>query len=479
MHCLVNYIIDFLDALIAKNKLNLANELMDNIKQISHFNIPHIWLRFADCYTLQKKYNLAIDEYIKVINNEKNENLILSAQLKLLQIYFIKNDEINANKLLNIIHKYKDNSDEKNNAEINEDSTVFKPQKRMRLNPLLISYFECGLFGTALVPKELLQLELLNIELRTQYKECLNLFKTQQYYKYICKCESKIIQLFALCHSAPNLIDKKYKVILKEAMDKDQFGLQVEPYNKESQVGAVVISNFNYTIGKNDIRIKKWSHIFSINGEEVTEWKLDETKHVLNNGIIPMEIEFIREQNIFPLLKQNRNSAQKRIYTINHLAHVLKDSRVLELIVYLCKIWYECDAMDENFNVSEYKKLKQIELMLNIICEASLSLNSQKMELNEFFMAELHLLMANIYFNNNYIETCYHQLIKVLQLQPNNLNAMRYLYLIYRHSHHHPKIERTIKRQLEKKNDNKLLLIWYGHYRKIIMWITRKIAIHM
>ncbi len=42
------------DALIAKHKLNLANELMENIKQNFIFNIPQIWLRFADCYTLQK-----------------------------------------------------------------------------------------------------------------------------------------------------------------------------------------------------------------------------------------------------------------------------------------------------------------------------------------------------------------------------------------------------------------------------------------
>ncbi len=65
------------------------------------------------------------------MRNEKNENVILSAQMKLLQIYFIKNDEINANILSKIIHKYKENSDEKNNNDINEDSTEFKPQKRI------------------------------------------------------------------------------------------------------------------------------------------------------------------------------------------------------------------------------------------------------------------------------------------------------------------------------------------------------------
>ncbi len=37
--------------------------------------------------------------------------------------------------------------------------------------------------------------------------------------------------------------------------------------------------------------------------------------------------------------------------------------------------------------MNEYKKLEQIEMILCTICEASSSLNPQRMELNEFFMA--------------------------------------------------------------------------------------------
>merc|ERR1712130_190045 len=68
--------------------------------------------------------------------------------------------------------------------------------------------------------------------------------------------------------------------------------------------------------------------------------------------------------------------------------------------------------------------------------------------------------MANIHCNDGKFEHCYRALVRVLDLQPTNVNAMRYLYEMYRQLRHDPKIERTIKRQLEKRANAKEM-VWH------------------
>ncbi len=251
------------------------NELWINELNL-HFNIPRIWLRNED--------KNAVQQNEKISNTNKNINeLLLTTTLKLLQIYFIIND---ANKLLKIIQKYIDNNNqiqitdsEINNENINilENNVFFQTQKRLRLNPQLISYFECGLFGSALIPKQLLHLELLNIELKSQYKQCIKLF-TQQFYKYLTKYESKIIQLFSLSHSQINLIEKEYKYTFKNTIE-----LQLKSYNNQLQTSAIITTNNSM---ENNIKINKYSQIYTLNNENVMEYKLDQTKFDMHYIII-------------------------------------------------------------------------------------------------------------------------------------------------------------------------------------------------
>eukprot|EP01083_Nonionella_stella_P251243 867048_1 len=458
----------FADALIAKNMIGEAQGLMNCVQQIESFKQPRIWLRFADCYTLHKQYDKAIAEYIKVIDtvsatdddtSEENENILISARLKLLQIYFIKHDEESAAELIKIIQKYKEehvqnvNTFDAMEEEMEEDSAspntqtvnALKPLKRVRLNPQLTSYFDTGLFGSVLVPKQLLHLELLSIELRSQYSECLQLFKSEQYESFLVKCESKIVELFAICHEMPKLVTTVYDVELNTRQMVD--GLQ---WDEHRTIGGVVMCG--------GTTIRKWSHVTSINDEDVTQYKLEQIKQILSSATqLPIKVKLSEKQNLFPLLKQNRNVAHHKIYSINHLGHVLKDSYIFELVVFVCKIWYQCECDDDN----ECNKSNQIEMILNIVNEAASSLNPHELEFDRFWMAELHLLQANVYFNNDSFEECYHALVRVLDLEPNNVNAMRYLYQMYRHLSHHPKIERTIKRQLVKRNHNEDEMVWH------------------
>merc|ERR1712228_461679 len=129
----------------------------------------------------------------------------------------------------------------------------------------------------------------------------------------------------------------------------------------------------------------------------------------------------------------------------NHLGVILKDCKIFSLIVLLCKSWY----------LSNHTLAKQIVLLQNIMGECV-----PDDELDAFMCAELHLFMANIHCNNENFEACYHELIRVLDLQPMNVNAMRYLYEMYRRLRHDPKIERTIKRQFEKRRNEKEY-IWH------------------
>ena len=521
----------FADACIAKNKLKMAAELMNQIQQIPHFmQQPRIWMRFADLYALQQNYHQAIAQYNKVIdtiqpqiqqtqqqqNNDKkyeneDEDILLSARLKLLEIYFNQNDDKNARKLLKIIQTYKEeqatqndneSKDDKENDEEDDDnlppeislpesnsvsptrsttttsvlSNTVKPQKRVRLNAQLTSYFDTGLFGSVLVPKELLHLELLNIELRSEHSECVQLFENEEYHKYLLKCESKIIELFQLCHSSSNLMDDVYFVTFNDEEELNRFIESLQPRDEQQLIGARLDSNFHRD-NVHNVLVTKLSEILCINDEECGQYKLDRIKDILQSinleandpeDVDELVIQFINPQNIFPLLKENRNVKQKRIYTMAHLAHVLKNKQVLELVVLICKIWYQCDAhYDDEIQIDEEStmknKFKQIETILNMITESASSLNPAMLELDYFLMAELHLLMANIYFTKQNFESCYHELVRVLELQPNNVNAMRYLYIMYRHLDHDPKIERAIRRQWRRRRseDNDDDMVWH------------------
>merc|ERR1711971_406915 len=160
----------FCDAFIAKNKLKFAKVLMSKIETIAHFNTPRIWMRFADCYALQNEVDKAMDGYLKVKNcADSSVQILQSAQFKLLQLYFSQNDETNAQKLLASIKKSIRCQNE--NANTNESESGDE-MKRIQLNPQLRCYFDTGLFGSVLLPKELLTFELLRTDLRSQYKKC-------------------------------------------------------------------------------------------------------------------------------------------------------------------------------------------------------------------------------------------------------------------------------------------------------------------
>lgn len=191
----------FADALIARHELDRAQVLMSRIERIAAFDTPRIWLRFADCLALQKRYELAMQRYAKVIaavqgeEDADKEEVLFSARLKLTELHFVRNDEASALRLLRemkTMAPYKaaqpmdaealqlsaqeDSDGDDDDEDDDEDKGATRsPQKRVRLSPTLRSYFSAGLFGAVLVPKQLLRLEVLHVELRAGYARSVKL----------------------------------------------------------------------------------------------------------------------------------------------------------------------------------------------------------------------------------------------------------------------------------------------------------------
>ncbi len=84
-----------------------------------------------------------------------------------------------------------------------------------------------------------------------------------------------------------------------------------------------------------NIKINYYWQIYSINNENVSEYKLDEIKRILDENVSEYTndyIEFIRTQNIYQLLKENRNINQKKnVYNQSFITCIKRDG-ILELI---------------------------------------------------------------------------------------------------------------------------------------------------
>jgi len=479
----------FADALIARRELKRAQILMRRIERIAVFDTARIWMRFADCYALQKQFDKAIERYQKVIDATKNstdssssssadEEVLFSARLKLTELHFLRNDEESALRLLREMKTmalYKtvetaqtrnenenenengtdsDSDDDIENAE-NDDEK--KKEQRVRLSSAFSSYFSAGLFGAVLVPKELLRLEVLHYELRANYAQSIELFNANRRRAFLAKCEGLVLELFLLCHSALRGRDRRFAVTFEQRTDSEassSFGLSLSPRSAQLRKGAVTVSKFKFT-NSGAVKVGVDAQIVCVNGEHCADFSFERITELLSAATLPATVEFLEAQNVFALLPQNRQSAQRRVYTVNHFAQILSDERVLEIVVRVLRIWFECGDdididSDRDGDFEGGRARRQLSVLVSILEEAS-----SFAALSFLWLAEAHLLFAFALFNDGAVEESYHSLVRALELAPANVDAIRHLYAVYARLKQHPKVERTLRRQLAKAQQRK------------------------
>ena len=283
------------------------------------------------------------------------------------------------------------------------------PAKKIKRNELLKSFFETGLFGLKFVPNSLLFLEILHRRIRALYFQCKNYYRNEKYLLFLQTIEQPLLMLCQICY------DKAQKLVVM---------------TNES-------GSLKYT----------------------------------------------------------------RKYSMNHLGYVFRDECILELTVLLCKVWYfynlerkkiqesiekvkendnenenensdDNDCSDDDYDDDEEEERDiidldmqiQMKIMQEMIHNSINAIDSdftKNKKFNLSWIAELYLILANIYYNHSNYEASYHTIVRVLEYCPNNINAMRYAQKILQTMRYKPKITRAIERSTIKSENKGITLIWH------------------